>query len=208
MPEPGNEMTPFGRRLSNWSLRRNGAALPWAFQSGLQTDLVHAARFGPAGGDLLGARSAAVHQDHVRVLASHVVERGVDPVGVVDGLGAGDGDERSLRQVRPGLLVVSRPEEVAGVDRRGGQLPGAARVRSVPRAPGVAGVGAVPLGGGVAQSLEGVPAIAEVLRTFGDSLQLPGLDFGAVLGILQVLEFRRELVDHPVQPHRLHVQGV
>ena len=36
MPEPGNAITPFGRKLSRSSLRRNGAALPWAFQSGRQ----------------------------------------------------------------------------------------------------------------------------------------------------------------------------
>ena len=37
MPEPGKAMTPLGRRLSNSSLRRKGAARPWAVQSGLQT---------------------------------------------------------------------------------------------------------------------------------------------------------------------------
>ena len=37
MPEPGNAMTPFGRRFSSSSLRRNGAARPCAFQSGLHT---------------------------------------------------------------------------------------------------------------------------------------------------------------------------
>ncbi len=37
MPEPGKAMTPFGRRLSSSSLRRNGAARPCLSQSGLQT---------------------------------------------------------------------------------------------------------------------------------------------------------------------------
>ena len=36
MPEPGNAMTPVGRKLRSSSLRRKGAALPWAFQSGRQ----------------------------------------------------------------------------------------------------------------------------------------------------------------------------
>ena len=35
MPEPGNAMTPLGRRFSSSSLRRNGAARPCAFQLGL-----------------------------------------------------------------------------------------------------------------------------------------------------------------------------
>ena len=37
MPEPGNAITPFGRRFSSSSLRLNGAARPWRSQSGLQT---------------------------------------------------------------------------------------------------------------------------------------------------------------------------
>ena len=37
MPLPGKAMTPFGRRFSSSSLRRNGAARPWRSQSGLQT---------------------------------------------------------------------------------------------------------------------------------------------------------------------------
>ena len=34
IPELGKAMTPFGSRLSSPSLRRNGAARPWRFQSG------------------------------------------------------------------------------------------------------------------------------------------------------------------------------
>ena len=51
------------------------------------------------------------------------------------------GHEGALRQVRLGLLVLSGAEEVAGIDRRGGELRRAADVRAVPGSPGVAGVG-------------------------------------------------------------------
>ena len=37
MPEPGKAITPFGRSFSSSSFRRNGAARPCAFQSGLHT---------------------------------------------------------------------------------------------------------------------------------------------------------------------------
>ena len=189
-------------------MRRNGAALPWAFQSGLADDLVHTAGFGPTRGDLLGTRSAAVHEHHVRILAADLIERSKDPVGVLDGLGAGDSHQGAFGQVRLGLLVLASAEEVPGVDRGRGQFRGAARVRAVTGTPGVAGVGAVPLGGGVAQPLEGVAPIAEVLCALGDSLQFPGVDLGTVLRGLQVFQLRREPVDCPVESHGLHVQRV
>ena len=37
MPEPGKAMRPLGSRFRSSSLRRNGAARPWRFQSGLHT---------------------------------------------------------------------------------------------------------------------------------------------------------------------------
>ena len=37
MPPPGKATRPVGRSLRSWSLRRNGAARPWAFQSGRNT---------------------------------------------------------------------------------------------------------------------------------------------------------------------------
>ena len=64
------------------------------------------------------------------------------------------------------------------------------------------------LGGGIAQLLEGVAAIAEVAGALDDSLQFPGVDLGPVLGALQVFQLRREPVDRPVQPYGLHVQSV
>ena len=106
------------------------------------------------------------------------------------------------------LFGLARPEEVAGIDSRRSELRRSAGVRPVPRAPGVAGVLAVTLGGGVPELLEGVAPVAEVLRAIDRPFQFPGLDFGAVLGILQVPQFRGELVDLSVQPHRLHVQPV
>ena len=175
---------------------------------GLAHHLVYATGLRPARRDLLGALAAAVHEHHVRVLRPHPVQREVHRSGVADGAGTGDRHQRPLGQVRLRLFGLARPEEVAGVDRRRSQLRRPASVRPVPRAPGVAGVLAVALGGGVPELLEGVSPVAEVLRALGDPFQLPGLDFGAVLGILQVPQFRRELVDRPVQPHRLHVQGV
>ena len=171
-------------------------------------NLMHAARLGPASRDLLRTRTAAVDQDHVVVLGADLIERRADPVGVLDGLGAGDRDQGAFGQVRLGLFGLASAKEVPGVDGRGGELGCAARMRSVPRAPHVPGVGAVPLGGGVAQPLEGVPAIAEVLSVLDDSFQFPGVDLGTVLGSLQVLQLRGQPVDGPVQSHGLHVQGI
>ena len=209
MPEPGKAMTPLGSRFSSSSLRRNGgrrAAV--GVPVGLADDLVHAPRLRPARGDVFRARTAAVHKHHVRVLGSDLIECVADPVGVLDGLGAGDCHQRPLRQVRLGLLGLSGAEEVPGVDRGGGQLRRAGSVRSVPRPPGVAGVGQIALGRCVPQPLERVPPVAEVLRALDDSLQFPGVDLGPVLRLLKFLQFRREPIDCPVQPHRLHVQGV
>ena len=110
--------------------------------------------------------------------------------------------------MRLGLLVLSGAEEVAGIDRRGGELRGAAGVRTVPRTPGVAGIGSIPLGRRIAQLLEGVAPIAEVAGALDDPLQLPGVDFGPVLRALQLFQLRREPVDGAVQSHGLHVQGV
>ena len=171
-------------------------------------DLVDALRLGPTRRDLFCTRSAAMHEHHVRILAVDVIECGADGLGVLDGLGAGDGNERAFGQVRLGLLVLSGAEEVAGIDCRGGELRGSAGVRAVSRAPGFAGVAAVMLGGGIAELLEGVAPIAEVAGALDDSLQFPGVDLGPVLGALEVLQLRREPVDRPVQPLGLHVQGV
>ena len=174
----------------------------------LADNLVNALRLGPASRDLLRTLSAAVHEHHIRVLAVDVVQSGADRLGVVDGLAAGDGDERALRQVRLGLLILAGAKEVPGIDRRGGQLRGAAGVRAVTRSPGVAGVAAVVFGGGIAQLLEGVAPVAEVAGALDDSLQFPGVYFSPVLRALQVLQLRREPVDGAVQSLSLHVQGI
>ena len=208
MPEPGKEMRPLGRSFSSWSFLRNGAARPWVFQSGLQTtwwmplDSAHLAAIFSAPGP------PAMHEHHVRILAVDVVERCADRLGVLDGLGAGDGNEGAFGQVHLCLAALSCAQEVAGIDRGGSQLGGAAEVRAVARSPGVAGVFAVALGGGIAELLEGVAAIAEVAGALDDSLQLPGVDLGPVLGVLQVFQFGREPVHGAVQAHGLHVQGV
>ena len=85
---------------------------------------------------------------------------------------------------------------------------GAAGVRTVARSPGAAGVFAVPLRGAVPQLLEGVAAIAEVAGALDNPLQRPGVDLGPVLGVLQILQFRREPIHGAVQSHGLHVQRV
>ena len=81
-------------------------------------------------------------------------------------------------------------------------------MRTVPGTPGVAGVGEIPFGGGISQLLERVASVAEVAGALDDAFQFPGVDFGAVLRALQLLELRREPVDGAVQSHRLHVQRV
>ena len=122
IPDPGNASKPLGHQVQQLvvSAERRGLAVRVPVR--LADDLVHAPGLGPTRRDLLRTRTAAVHQDHVVVLAADLIERRADRVGVVDGLGAGDGDEGALRQVRLGLLVLSGAEEVAGIDRRGGEL--------------------------------------------------------------------------------------
>ena len=72
-------------------------------------------------------------------------------------------------------------------------------MRSVTRTPDVAGVNAVGVGGHIAQPLEGVPAVAQVLRAVGEGLQLVRLHLGAVLGLLEVLHLGRDAVDGAVE---------
>ena len=89
-----------------------------------------------------------------------------------------------------------------------GQVAGLARVRPAPRPPGVAGLRAVGVGCGVAHLLEGVAAVAEVLRPVRRQLQLPRVDLGAVLGALQVADLGREPVDAAVEAPHLGVEAV
>ena len=182
MPEPGKAITPFGRRLSSSSLRRNGRGASVAVPVRLADDLVDAVALGPARGDLLDAGAAAVHEHHVAMLGAGLVEHADHRGRVGDVLAAGDGDQGALGQVRRGLAVLPRAHEVAGVDcwprsacRSGwrGCRDGAARCRRSPRGR---------LGDGVAHLLERVAAVAEVPGAVGDQLQLARLDLGAVLG--------------------------
>ena len=69
-----------------------------------------------------------------------------------------------------------RTEEVAGVDRRRGQLVRLAGVAAASRTPGVSGRDAVGVGGGVAQLLEGVAPVAEVPCAVGGQFQFARLD--------------------------------
>ena len=166
---------------------------------GLAHHLVHGVALGPLRGDALDAGAAAVHEDDVVVLRLGLVEAGEDGAGVADLLAAGDGDQRSLGQVRAVLAVLACALEVSGVDGGGGQRAGLAGVAAAPGAPDVAGLGAVVLGGGVAELLEGVAAVAEVLRAVGDELQLARLDLGAVLLALEVAQLGAEPVDGAIE---------
>ena len=61
---------------------------------------------------------------------------------------------------------------------------------------------------GVAHLLEGVAAVAEVLRAPGDALQFEGIDLGSVLGAFEVAHLGGELVDGAVDASDLGVEGV
>ena len=56
--------------------------------------------------------------------------------------------------------------------------------------------------------LEGVAAVAEVLRPVGHQLELAGLHFAAVLGALEVAQLGAQPVDAAVEPSDLGVEGV
>ena len=79
---------------------------------------------------------------------------------------------------------------------------------AAPRAPGAAGRVAVLFGHCIAQGLEGVAAVAEVACAVRREFEFAGLDFGAVLRVLQVAHLRRELVDAAVESSHLGVEGV
>ena len=90
---------------------RRGASVPVPFR--FADDLMDAVALGPSGGDLLGAGSAAVHEDDIVVLELELVEGPYDGGCVPGLLAAGDRDQGSLRQVGAGLAVLARPLEVA-----------------------------------------------------------------------------------------------
>ena len=174
MPEPGNAITPFGRRFSSSSLRRNGCGAPVRFPVRPAHHLMHAVALGPLRGDLFDTGTAAVNEHDVGVLRLRPVESRNHGAGIGDGLAAGDGDQCAGGQVRAGLAVLARAHEIAGVDGGGDQVSGPAGVRSAARAPDIAGVCAVGVGGGGAQDLERVAAVAEVPRPVGEQLELAG----------------------------------
>ena len=76
-----------------------------------------------------------MHEHHVGILGTGLVESIEDGAGIADVLAAGDGDEGSLGQVRLGLAILARAQEVPCVDGGGGQRPGSAGVRTVARSP-------------------------------------------------------------------------
>ena len=208
MPLPGKAMIPFGSRFKSSSLRRNGAARPYLFQSGL-----HTTWWTP----LCSAQRAAICSmpgppPWVRTISGYLAlalsSRAVTAAGVGDVLAPGDGDQGPLGQVGLGFRVLPRAHEIAGVDGGGGEMAGAAGVRSVARAPDLSGFGAVGIGGGIAHLLEGVAAAAEVARPVGEQFQLAGVDLGAVLGAFQVAHGGDEPVGGAVDPPHLGVEHV
>ena len=106
------------------------------------------------------------------------------------------------------LAVLACAAEVAGVDGGGGEPSGLRGVRAVTRAPDVAGLCAVGVGGEVAHLLEGVAAVAEVLRPVGEQLQLPRLHLIAVLCALEVAHLGNDPVDGAVEAGGLGVEHV
>ena len=136
------------------------------------------------------------------------VEAPADRGRVADVLAAGDGDEGTLRQVGLGLAVVAGAHEVAGVDGGGGELAGLACVGAAPGPPDAAGLGPVVVGHRVAHQLEGVAAGVEVLGAVGDEFELAGLDFGAVLLVLEVAEVGHEAISSAVESLCLSVEHV
>ena len=101
-------------------------------------------------------------------------------VVVVVVLAAREGDPRAGREKNLRLGPALGVDEVLRVDHRRGQGL-VVHHRADARAPGGAGVGRVVLGGGVAQVLEGVPALRERQPQANQALQLDAFHLGAVL---------------------------
>ncbi len=125
-------------------------------------------------------------EDDVVILDLELIEGCDDGAGVAGLLAACDRDQCSLWQVRLDLAVLAGALEVAGVYSGCGELASLADVRSVTGPPGVAGLNAVGCSCCIAEFLEGVAPVAEVLRPCGDLLKLVGFDLGAVLLALEV----------------------
>ena len=107
-----------------------------------------------------------------------------------------------------GLAVLAGADEVACVDGGGGELAGLAGVRAVTGAPVFAGLGVVGVGCEVAELLEGVASVAEVVGALCDAFEFPGLDFGSVLGASEFAHLGGEPVDGAVEALDLCVEGV
>ena len=74
--------------------------------------------------------------------------------------------------------------------------------------PLLAGLGPVGLGGEVAELLEGVASVTEVVCALGEALELPGLDLCAVLCASEFAHLGSEAVDGAVEALDLSVEGV
>ena len=66
----------------------------------------------------------------------------------------------------------------------------------------------VGVGGEVAELLEGVASVSEVVRALGDAFEFPGLDLGSVLGASEFAHLGGEPVDGAVEALDLCVEGV
>ena len=109
MPEPGNAMTPLGRRFEQLVVAPERSGPSVCVPVRLAHHLVHAVAFGPLRGDVLDAGSAAVHEDDVVVLRLRLVEAGDDGARVRDVLPARDGDPAFPGAGAPGSRGPSSP---------------------------------------------------------------------------------------------------
>ena len=176
IPLPGKATRPVGRSLRELVVAPERSRAAVGVPVGPEHHLVHRVVVGPARGDALRPRSAAVHQHHVGVALLDAVERGADGVDVARLLAACDRDEGPVGQVRLVGAVLAGAQVIPGVDGGGGELRRVADVRAAARAPGRARLGAVGAGGVVAHLLERVAAVAEGPCAIDGAFELVGVD--------------------------------
>ena len=122
MPEPGEGDDALGQEVEQFVVAAEGSGPSVSVPVGFADDLVDAVTFSPA-------RRSVRRRDrrHARAPCRdtwHGPCRAIeDGAGIADVLAAGDGDEGSLGQVRLGLAILARAQEVPCVDGGGGQRP-------------------------------------------------------------------------------------
>ena len=116
MPEPGKGEDALRQEVEQDVVTPEGRGLAVPVPVRLADDLVDAVLLGPACGDLLRTRAAAVQQDHIVVLELDAVERAPDGGDVAEVLAAGEADQGAFGQMRGGFAVFTGAQVVAGVD--------------------------------------------------------------------------------------------